>query len=103
MSVKYQTPMECVEDGLPYSHFFKQFTSVVPVVGETYVQAPGTWQEKTFKILFVGDGVALGTCVGSKDMGDLCNGKKELFHADGHRAGWKYHDIRSIYRLHPIE
>lgn len=103
MTVEYETPNACREDGLPSSHYYEQFTSVVPVEGETYVQSPGTWQEKTFKILYVGEGVALGTCIGSKGMGDMCDGEKVLFHADGYRAGWKYHDIRSVYRLRPIE
>lgn len=90
------------DEDLPHSAFYAQFKLPTLVVGNEYKQAAGTWHEKTYKIIFIGEGVALGICTASKEMGNLPVGEKKLFHADAMREGFVYHDDRSIYRLSTI-
>lgn len=66
-------------------------------VGDEFLQNTGICSHK-FKIIFVGEGVALGVIV-SDSVGGLAVGKKELFHSEGIAKGFKYQDTRACYRL----
>lgn len=94
-------PASYFEDhGLPRSEYYKQFKSAVPELHGIYKQAKGTWEELTYKIIYVGEGVALGVCISTKEMGNFAVGKKSLFVANGsYLDGWKYEDNRPTYRL----
>lgn len=94
--MKYNSPIEAHEETGSTKAYYEQYLGAVPVVGKVYTQAKGTWFESDFEIIFISDGVALGTCVRSK-VGR--KGEKELFDATGAKSGWKYKDIRSVYRL----
>tara|TARA_R110000744_G_C19371770_1_gene563262 strand:+ start:86627 stop:86929 length:303 start_codon:yes stop_codon:yes gene_type:complete len=98
--MKYNSPFEALEETGSFDAYYKQWESVKPEIGPEYYQAKGTWQEMTFKIVYIGNGVALGVCTGAKGMGNYAPiGKKVLFVSEGVKAGWVYEDSRSIYRL----
>lgn len=100
---RYTSLSECYEDGQPASRYYSQWPGAVPKVGNVYVTHPGTWQEVRYRVVYVGEGVAVGIALGSPLMGMRNKGDAALFHADGIRAGWRYRDDRPGYRLQPEE
>ena len=69
-------------------------------VGKVYKQPNiGLWAETHFKIVFIGEGVALGVAINGPSVKVGLAGYKTLFHTSGNLAGWKYQDSRSCYRL----
>lgn len=90
---------DIADDGQPASKFYEQFELPVLEVGKVYKRSAGNWQEESYRIIFIGEEVAVGVCTGTKEMGNWSVGKKKLFHADTMRAGFVYGDVRSVYRL----
>lgn len=87
-----------LDKGLPLSDYYKQYNSPISLeVGKTYRQ-PGAVYYRDYKIVFVGEGVALGVEV-SNGNGNFNLGHKGLFYAEGHNIGWKYQDNRPPFRL----
>ena len=80
--------------GMSHEEYYRQFGPIELELGKSYVQHPGTWQERIFKIVFVGHGVAVGVSEKS-NLGT----QKQLFTAEGLASGWKHHDNRPSYRL----
>lgn len=97
--VKTIQPMSYFEDNdLPAADYYNQFKTAKNLeVGKVYRQAKSIYT-KYWKILFIGDGVALGVVV-SDTNGNLNKGEKCLFYTSGLYAGWKYKDLRWNYRL----
>ena len=91
--------MDVVDETGNVRAYYEQFETAAPVVGKEYKTGKGTWQEFTYKIVYIGEGVALGVCTGTKECGTFSVGDKKLFHAEGFRSGWAYKDDRSVYRL----
>lgn len=98
--IRYDSPWEAYEQTGSSKAYYEQFLGATLEVGKVYTQAKGTWHEKDYKIVFIVDGVALGTCV-SNDKYE--KGRKELFYASGIKKGWKYQDDRPVYRLQEKE
>jgi len=87
-----------VEHDLPLNQYYDQFETARKLeVGKVYYRHSGIYWEH-FKIVFIGEGVALGIEV-SNGNNNFSLGKKVLFHAEGNKAGWVYQDGRSVYRL----
>lgn len=87
-----------LEHDLPTSEYYKQFKTATDLeVGGVYRQ-PGPIYYSDYKIVWIGEGVALGVEV-SIGNNNYHVGEKCLFEADGARTGWKYSDARSAYRL----
>jgi hypothetical protein len=86
------------DNGLPLSQYYAQFETVKSLeVGKTYYQHAGTFWIH-YKIIFIGEGVALGVEVANGNN-NFSLGGKMLFHSEGLKLGWKYGDSRSVYRL----
>lgn len=91
-------PIEYFEDNdLPIGDYYAQYKASVPVVGEIYRQK-GVVYWVDFKIVYVGEGVALGVEVANGN-GSYGIGSKCLFVAGGAQAGWKYKDPRPQFLL----
>ncbi|CAH9013755.1 hypothetical protein VP496E541_P0132 [Vibrio phage 496E54-1] len=92
-------PMSYFEDlDLPPADYYKQFPTAKNLeLGKVYRQAKSIYT-RYWKIIFIGDGVALGVVV--SDTNGNCNkGEKCLFTTSGLFEGWKYQDQRWNYRL----
>lgn len=98
MALKYETPWDACEQTGNSDAFYKQFEPVTLEIGGVYVRSKGNWQEITYQIFYIGEGVALGKEIDTKTMGKP-SGKIRMFYSEGLRAGWSYDDSRSIYRL----
>lgn len=86
------------ENDLPISQYYKQFETPKTIeVGKTYRQK-GFVYWSDYKIIFIGEGVALGVEVANGN-GNFTLGKKELFYIEGYKKGWKYNDNRPQGRL----
>lgn len=84
--------------GLPTANYYKQFPTAKNLeLGKVYRQAKSIYT-KYWKIIFIGDGVALGVVV-SDTNGNSNKGEKCLFTTGGLFEGWKYQDQRWSYRL----
>lgn len=86
------------DNDLPIKQYYEQFeTPKTLEVGKVY-RSKGYIYWIDYKILYIGEGVALGLEVANGN-GNFSVGKKELFYSDGYRLGWKYDDFRPVFRL----
>lgn len=86
------------DNDLPITDYYDQFTTAKNLeVGKVYRQEKSIYT-KYWKILFVGEGVAVGVVV-SDTNGNSNKGEKCLFTTQGLFEGWKYGDQRWNYRL----
>lgn len=85
------------DNDLPIKDYYAQYEAAVPEVGKTYRQK-GMVYWCDYKIVYVGEGVALGVEVANGN-GSFSIGNKCLFTAEGPCAGWKYRDQRPQYLL----
>lgn len=99
MGIKKIKPVsEFFEEGIPLANYFKQFKLPVLEVGKVYRQN-GSIFWRDYKIIFIGEGVALGVEIANGNN-SFSIGSKELFYSDTTRSGFKYNDInRPSYRL----
>lgn len=89
------------DNGLPIRQYYNQFDLPFLEVGKVYRQQ-GSIYWKDYKIVFIGEGVALGVEIANGN-GNFTLGNKELFYADEMRSGFKYNDTaRPCYRLQEI-
>ena len=101
MSIKYKSAWAASENTGSTKPYFDQFEKPERLeVGKVYHQENiGEWASCDYKIIFIGEGVALGISINSRISKD-CNGEKELFYSEGNAIGFKYGDIdRPCYRL----
>lgn len=85
-----------IYENCTHKEYIDQFNPVRLELGETYIQAKGTWHEKHYLILFCNEKIALGITVGSS-IGATLIGEYDLFYVAN---GFKYCDTqRPIYRL----
>ena len=93
------------EDGcLSTTAYYKQFQPIELRVGGVYRQLNlGKWAETHYKIIFIGEGVAVGIVVWDAISGTKNIGGAEMFYCDPKRPylnGVKYNDtMRPCYRL----
>jgi hypothetical protein len=91
-------PREYFEDNdLPIAGYYAQYKGATLEVGKTYRQN-GMVYWVDFKIVYVGEGVALGMEVANGNNSYGIGGKC-LFVAEGIMSGWKYKDQRPQYVL----
>ena len=64
---------------------------------------PNTWMQSILKIIFIGDGVALGVEVSSCATKAGSPGRKVLFNTSGLGIGWVYGENRPEYRLQSLD
>ena len=77
-----------------YKGFYQQYDTAVPITGKEYLINKGCWMQAKVKIVFNGEGVALGVVTEGLSKGD-----KFLFYSEGEMIGWRYKDSRSPFRL----
>ena len=103
MNIKYSSYSEAVLDnGWSPAQYYNQFDPIDLQLGEVYVSNKSNFMETHYKIIFVGEGIAVGkevkgnsiTCGASPDL--------SLFIAEGNQGGWKQNDPRPSFKLHKI-
>lgn len=97
MTLKYESPWDACEQTGNSAPYYQQFESAKLEVGGVYLSAKGTWQERTYQIFYIGEGVALGKELATREL--TLSHKIKMFHSEGFREGWVYGDDRSLYRL----
>lgn len=97
MSNKFKSYDECNT----HREYYAQFTTAKPELGKRYINNKGCFTQTEYQIVYVGHGVALGVEIGKngKDKFGLGSPNKDLFIAEGIKAGWRLYDNRPGYRL----
>ena len=97
-SLKYSSPFEAYEETGSGNNYYKQFKTSKPVIDQVYrVTGCGIITEHV-KIVGIVEGVAIGRVIEDTNGGSQV-GSMSMYHLEGLKAGWKYNENRSGYRL----
>lgn len=87
-----------IENGLNIEKYYSQFETARELeVGKTYLML-GLVYWHHFKVIWIGDGVAVAEEVANGNN-NFSLGSKIMLHAEGFKAGWVYRENRSALRL----
>lgn len=93
-----KTLCEILDNGGNYSDFYGQYKTATPELGKVYkVDDIGKWAQKEVKIVWIGEGIAVGV-----ETKGLSVGSKTMYNSSGVYAGWVYNDRRAVYRLQEL-